>query len=332
MSLLFPLIRPFLFRLDPETAHNLTIAALKSGLVPMGSETVEKPVEIGSLRFRNACGLAAGFDKNAVAVDSLIKMGFGFVEVGGVTPKPQPGNPRPRVFRLTEDQGVINRYGLNSDGAEAVARNLEKRQNRDVPVGINLGANKESTDRTRDYAECLKVLGGLADFATVNVSSPNTPGLRMLQDPAELTAIFDRLNAVKSENGLNIPLWLKIAPDLAEEDREAVARCLPDLGIEALVVANTTIDRPASLQSRHRGETGGLSGAPLTEKINGHGRRHARDRPADHAYCDAERQGKKAVDIANERNARHQTVKKAHGSLTKLPCGIAMPATCAKKK
>ena len=266
MSLLFPLIRPFLFRLDPETAHNLTIAALKSGLVPMGSETVEKPVEIGSLRFRNACGLAAGFDKNAVAVDSLIKMGFGFVEVGGVTPKPQPGNPRPRVFRLTEDQGVINRYGLNSDGAEAVARNLEKRQNRDVPVGINLGANKESTDRTRDYAECLKVLGGLADFATVNVSSPNTPGLRMLQDPAELTAIFDRLNAVKSENGLNIPLWLKIAPDLAEEDREAVARCLPDLGIEALVVANTTIDRPASLQSRHRGETGGLSGAPLTEK------------------------------------------------------------------
>lgn len=266
MSFLFPLFRPFLFRLDPETAHNLTIAALKSGLVPMGGETIENPVEIGSLRFRNACGLAAGFDKNAVAVDSLIKMGFGFVEVGGVTPKPQPGNPRPRVFRLTEDQGVINRYGLNSDGAEAVARNLEKRRNRDVPVGINLGANKESTDRTGDYAECLKVLGGLADFATVNVSSPNTPGLRMLQDPAELTAIFDRLNAVKSENGLTIPLWLKIAPDLAEEDREAVARCLPDLGIEALVVANTTIDRPASLRSRHRAETGGLSGAPLTGK------------------------------------------------------------------
>lgn len=266
MSFLFPLIRPFLFRLDPETAHNLTIAALKSGLVPMGGQTVEKPVEIGSLRFRNACGLAAGFDKNAVAVDSLIKMGFGFVEVGGVTPKPQPGNPRPRVFRLTEDQGVINRYGLNSDGAEAVARNLEKRRNSDVPVGINLGANKESTDRTGDYAECLKVLGGLADFATVNVSSPNTPGLRMLQDPAELTAIFDRLNAVKSENGLTIPLWLKIAPDLAEEDREAVARCLPDLGIEALVVANTTIDRPASLRSRHRDEAGGLSGGPLTEK------------------------------------------------------------------
>lgn len=266
MSFLFPLIRPFLFRLDPETAHNLTIAALKSGLVPMGGQTVEKPVEIGSLRFRNACGLAAGFDKNAVAVDSLIKMGFGFVEVGGVTPKPQPGNPRPRVFRLTEDQGVINRYGLNSDGAETVARNLENRRNRDVPVGINLGANKESTDRTGDYAECLQVLGGLADFATVNVSSPNTPGLRMLQDPAELTAIFDRLNAVKSENGLKIPLWLKIAPDLAEEDREAVARCLPDLGIEALVVANTTIDRPASLRSRHRAETGGLSGAPLTEK------------------------------------------------------------------
>lgn len=260
MMIPFPLVRPLLFSLDPERAHHVTLAALKLGLGGSG-RVVDAPVTVGGVRFANPIGLAAGFDKNAEAIDPLLKAGFGFVEIGGVTPKPQPGNARPRVFRLTEDQAVINRYGLNSKGAEYVARNLQARKGHGT-VGINLGANKESDDRTADYAECLKVLSGLADFATVNVSSPNTPGLRALQDRAALTEIFDRLHAVQSA-GPAMPLFLKVAPDLSDEDVEDIAAVAPDIGVAALVVANTTVARPSSLQSRHATETGGLSGAPL---------------------------------------------------------------------
>jgi len=260
MIIPFALARPFLFALDPERAHRATLTAMKLGLGGAASAPA-KPVTVGGVRFANPVGLAAGFDKDGEAVDPLLKAGFGFVEIGGVTPKPQPGNDRPRVFRLTEDRAVINRYGLNSKGAEHVARNLERRRASGT-VGINLGANKESADRTADYAECLKVLGQLVDFATVNVSSPNTPGLRALQDRAALTAIFDRLHAVQSQ-GAATPLFLKVAPDLSDEDVADIAAVAPDIGVSALVVANTTIARPDSLKSPHAQETGGLSGEPL---------------------------------------------------------------------
>lgn len=265
MSLLFPLARRLLFSMDAERAHDLTVRALRSpALARLAAVRVpDMPVEIAGLRLPNPVGLAAGLDKNAVAVDGLLALGFGFVEIGGVTPKPQPGNPRPRVFRLLEDRAVINRYGLNSDGAEAVARNLERRRAPGI-VGVNLGANKESADRIADYAECLRVVGPLVDYATVNVSSPNTPGLRALQDRAALVEIFERLNRVRNEGRLKTPLFLKVAPDLTAEDIADISAVARDMGIDALVIANTTIARPDSLRSPNRAEVGGLSGAPLS--------------------------------------------------------------------
>ena len=266
MSLLFPIARRMLFAMDPERAHNLTVRALAIPLLARlaAVRVPAVPVQVAGLRLPNPVGLAAGLDKNAEAVDGLLALGFGFVEIGGVTPRPQPGNPRPRVFRLMEDRAVINRYGLNSDGAEAVARNLERRRQPGI-VGVNLGANKDSADRTADYAECLRVIGPLVDYATVNVSSPNTPGLRALQDSASLIEIFRRLNQVRDEGRLKTPLFLKVAPDLTPEDIEDISRVTLDIGIDALVIANTTIARPDSLRSAHRAETGGLSGAPLTQ-------------------------------------------------------------------
>ena len=257
----YGLIKPLLFAMDAERAHRLTLTGVRLGLAG-GRPLPANPVRLGDLALPNPVGLAAGFDKDGEAIDGLLRLGFGFVEIGGVTPLPQPGNDRPRVFRLAEDVAVINRYGLNSKGAEAVARNLSARRRQGV-VGVNLGANKESGDRIGDYAECLKALGGMADFATVNVSSPNTPGLRALQGKAALTGIFDRLHQVQSQAGLSTPLLLKLAPDLAPEDVDDVVEVIDDLGITALVISNTTVARPDSLRSRHASETGGLSGAPL---------------------------------------------------------------------
>ncbi|PJK31009.1 quinone-dependent dihydroorotate dehydrogenase [Minwuia thermotolerans] len=256
----YPIVRPLLFALDAERAHRLTLGAIRLGLAGR-VRAPGPPVRIGGLTLANPVGLAAGFDKDAEAVDGLLRMGFGFIEVGGVTPRPQPGNKRPRVFRLAEDRAVINRYGLNSAGAEAVARNLEKRRAVGV-VGVNLGANKESEDRIGDYAECLTVLGGLADFATVNVSSPNTPGLRALQGKAALTGIFDRLHRAQS-GGRATPLFLKLAPDLTAGDMDDIAEVIDDLGVAALVISNTTVARPEGLRGANAGEAGGLSGAPL---------------------------------------------------------------------
>lgn len=266
MSMLFPIARRVLFGMDPERAHELTVRALgHPALARLAAVSVpDNPVEIAGLRLRNPVGLAAGLDKNAIAVDGLLTLGFGFVEIGGVTPKPQPGNPKPRVFRLLQDRAVINRYGLNSEGAEAVARNLQTRRRPGI-VGVNLGANKESDDRTADYAECLRIVGPHVDYATVNVSSPNTPGLRALQDGAALTEIFNRLNLVRDQGKLKTPLFLKVAPDLNPEDIVDIAKVSLDLGIDALVVANTTIARPDSLRSALAAETGGLSGAPLMQ-------------------------------------------------------------------
>ncbi|MEC9344960.1 MAG: quinone-dependent dihydroorotate dehydrogenase [Pseudomonadota bacterium] len=262
-------LRPLLFRIDAETAHRLTVRALSNGLVRAVLSASDRgvPVDLAGLALPNPVGLAAGLDKDAEAVDGLLALGFGFVEVGAVTPKPQPGNPKPRVFRLAEDRAIINRFGFNSAGVDVVARNLERRRRKGV-VGVNLGANKESSDRTADYATCLGVLGRMVDFATVNVSSPNTPGLRELQGRKALSSIFERLNRVRATERLSLPLFLKVAPDLEEDDIAELAAAVIDLDIAALIVSNTTLARPSSLKSRHASQTGGLSGAPLLGPSN----------------------------------------------------------------
>lgn len=265
ISALFSLARPFIHALDAETAHHTTIRALK--LLPAAPPPASDPrlaVSAIGLSFPNPVGLAAGFDKNAEVPDAMLGFGFGFVEVGGVTPKAQPGNPRPRVFRLVEDAAVINRYGLNSEGAEAVASRLSQRARKGI-VGVNIGANKESADRTADYVTLVTALGPFCDYLSVNVSSPNTPGLRALQDRASLddllARVMDARNALK---GARPPVLLKIAPDLTQEDLDDVVAVSRARGIDGLIVSNTTIARPATLKSAALAkETGGLSGKPL---------------------------------------------------------------------
>jgi dihydroorotate dehydrogenase len=213
------------------------------------------------LDFPNPIGLAAGFDKNAEVPDAMAKFGFGFVECGTVTPRPQAGNPRPRLFRLTEDRAVINRMGFNNGGMQAVVRNFATRGNRGI-VGINIGANKDSSDRIADYALAFDALGPLAEYVTVNVSSPNTPGLRGLQNREELTRLLGNLIEQREQKPVRIPILLKIAPDLDDAALDEIAQVVRVSGIEGLIVSNTTIARPP-LKSPHAGETGGLSGRPL---------------------------------------------------------------------
>lgn len=248
---------------DAETAHRLTIRMLKDGWGPKISlETPRLAVEVAGLSFPNALGLAAGFDKNAEAPDAALDMGFGFVEVGAVTPRPQPGNDRPRVFRLRADAAVVNRYGFNNEGLDAVAARLGARARRGV-VGVNLGANKDSQDRTEDYVKGVRTLAGLVDFFTVNISSPNTPGLRALQGRASLEALMRRVLAARDEAAAGTPVFLKIAPDLAEEDKADIADVARAMALDALIVSNTTIARAPNLRSANAQEKGGLSGAPL---------------------------------------------------------------------
>lgn len=214
---------------------------------------------VACLRFATPVGLAAGFDKDAEVPDALLSLGFGFVEVGTVTPQPQPGNPRPRLFRLAEDQAVINRFGFNSRGQAAMVERLARRSRRGV-VGINIGANKEAADRIADYATGIAVMSPWADYLTVNISSPNTPGLRSLQDAGALAELLAVVRDARLPGGP--PVFLKIAPDLEMEDVAMITRAALDHRIDALIVANTTLTRPP-LRSRHAGEAGGLSGAPL---------------------------------------------------------------------
>lgn len=264
---LYGLARPLIHKLDAEQAHRLTVAALAAAppLRP-AADAPSLAVEAFGLRFANPVGLAAGFDKNAEAIDGALGLGFGFVEIGGVTPLPQPGNPRPRVFRLPEDEAVINRYGLNSDGMEAVAARLAARRRKGGIVGVNLGANKDSADRSADYATLARRLASLADFLTVNVSSPNTPGLRDLQAESALDDLIARTLAARDEAAAGAkptPVLIKIAPDLSMPELDgmvAVARCRK---VDGMIVSNTTIARPDSLRSGNRAETGGLSGKPL---------------------------------------------------------------------
>lgn len=261
--MLYNLIRPALFALDAETAHSLSLAALKT-MPALGRARGDGPLacEVAGLRFPNPLGMAAGYDKDAEVPDALLGLGFGFVEVGSITPLPQGGNPRPRLFRLAEDRAVINRMGFNNHGAEAAVTRLARRLGRGGIVGINIGANKDSADRIADYATMARLMAPLASYLAVNVSSPNTPGLRALQDETALGELLDAVIAARGAAGP--PVFLKVAPDLEPADIDAIARIALDRKLGALIVSNTTVSRPA-LRSRHAHEGGGLSGAPLRE-------------------------------------------------------------------
>jgi len=252
-------------RMDPEAAHGLALTALNMGLAPLpGVVTSDRlRTQVAGLDLPNPVGLAAGFDKNATALGPLSRAGFGFVEVGAATPRPQPGNLKPRLFRLTEDRAAINRFGFNNDGMEAIAARLAKRPTGAV-VGLNLGANKDSTDRSADFARVLTCCGGHVDFATVNVSSPNTENLRDLQGKAALQALLAGVMAARAELPVAIPIFLKIAPDLETSEIEDIAEVALTSGISGIIATNTTQSREG-LHSAHRDETGGLSGAPLFE-------------------------------------------------------------------
>ena len=256
-----------LHRMDPEAAHHLSLVALKSGLVPLpGKVTGPRLVtELAGLRLPNPVGLAAGYDKNATALATLTRAGFGFVEVGAATPRPQPGNPRPRLFRLSPDRAVINRFGFNNEGAELIAGRLARHPRGDVPVGLNLGANKDSDDRAGDFARVLTQCGPHVDFATVNVSSPNTEKLRDLQGPAALSALLDRVMEARASLARPIPVFLKIAPDLSTEEIAAIGEVAIASGLDAIITTNTTLSRDG-LKDPQREQAGGLSGAPLFER------------------------------------------------------------------
>ncbi|WP_316014853.1 quinone-dependent dihydroorotate dehydrogenase [Roseobacter sp. HKCCA0434] len=250
-------------RMDPEAAHRAALTALRLGLAPKGGAITSPRLEtsVAGLRLPNPLGLAAGFDKNAEAVDPLLRTGFGFVEVGAATPRAQPGNPRPRLFRLSEDRAVINRFGFNNDGVEVIADRLAARQRPGV-VGLNLGANKDSDDRAADYATVLRRAGPHVDFATVNVSSPNTEKLRDLQGAEALARLLAGVMEVRDSLATPIPVFLKIAPDMDAGALAELCAVAEEARIDAIVATNTTLGREG-LASRHAGEAGGLSGAPL---------------------------------------------------------------------
>ncbi len=266
MSLLEQAGLRLLHQFDPETAHGMALTALRFGLAPTAG-TVTSPrlrTTLAGMSLANPVGLAAGFDKNATALRPLSRAGFGFIEVGAATPRPQPGNPKPRLFRLTEDRAVINRFGFNNDGMAAIANRLRERP-RDAVIGLNLGANKDSENRAGDFATVLATCAAHLDFATVNVSSPNTEKLRDLQGKDALSALLAGVMDTRNTLDRPIPIFLKIAPDLTEAEINDVAEVALGSGIDGLIATNTTLDRD-SLTSAHRDEKGGLSGQPLFEK------------------------------------------------------------------
>ncbi|HEY9213266.1 MAG TPA: quinone-dependent dihydroorotate dehydrogenase [Ancylobacter sp.] len=255
---------PFARLLDPETAHGLAIRALACQPArPAPVDDKRLSVEAFGLRFPNPVGLAAGFDKEAQVPDAMLGAGFGFVEVGTITPRPQPGNPRPRNFRLPEDRAVINRYGFNSGGHGPALARLTARLGKPGIVGVNVGANKDASDRVADYVAGIEKFAGLASYFTANVSSPNTPGLRDLQEERALDDLLGRVLEARDRAAPGIPLLLKIAPDLALPHLDAVVQVARRRGVDGLIVSNTTISRPATLRSPHKAETGGLSGRPV---------------------------------------------------------------------
>ncbi|MGQ0511119.1 MAG: quinone-dependent dihydroorotate dehydrogenase [Betaproteobacteria bacterium] len=275
--MLYALARPLLFALDPETAHSLTLgladAPLRLGLLNF-RKPPHRPVHAMGLDFRNPVGLAAGLDKQAEHVDALAALGFGFVELGGVTPQPQPGNPRPRMFRIPEAQAIINRFGLNSVGVEAFVENL-KRAGRRAIIGVNIGKNKDTPNEqaAEDYERCLEVLYPHVHYVSINVSSPNTAGLRDLQSVEALGALLGRLrakrDALREKHGRSVALAPKIAPDLEGDAVRAIADVVRRSGMDGVIATNTTVSRDGVKQLPHGGEEGGLSGAPLRERSLG---------------------------------------------------------------
>jgi len=270
----YRLVRPLLMRLDPEQAHRVAILALRSGLAGRAAAETDPILRtrVWSLDFANPIGLAAGFDKDAEVVDAMLGLGFGFVEAGSVTPRPQPGNPRPRLFRLEQDEAVINRFGFNSRGLEAFVARLRQRSGRPGIVGANVGKNKETEDAAADYATGIAAVCGLADYLVCNVSSPNTPGLRGLQARHEIEALLTRVlearERARPSGGRPPPLLAKVGPDLTEQQVHDIAEVALATGIDGLIVGNTTVERPAGLLSPNREEAGGLSGRPLLAQAN----------------------------------------------------------------
>jgi dihydroorotate dehydrogenase len=261
-TLAFPLARPFLHALDAETAHGLTIRVLRMMPPARPASDPRLAVSAFGLTFSNPLGLAAGFDKNAEVPDAMLALGFGFTEVGTVTPRPQAGNPRPRLFRLAEDAAVINRMGFNNEGHAAALARLEARRARGGIVGVNIGANKDSEDRIGDYVKGIEAFSHVASYFTVNISSPNTPGLRALQSRAELDQLLARLNAARTDQARRPPMLLKIAPDLRDDELEDIAAACAGGAVDGIIVSNTTLSREG-LRSPNAREQGGLSGRPL---------------------------------------------------------------------
>ncbi|KAH9519169.1 hypothetical protein Btru_074885 [Bulinus truncatus] len=268
-----PMFRVF----SPETAHNISLKLIKYNITPkpQAPDPPSLKTQVWGKTFPSIVGLAAGYDKQGEAVDGLFRMGFGFVEVGSVTPEPQPGNPKPRVFRLTEDRAVINRFGFNSEGHEEVFKRLNKRNIEETPtgngvLGINLGKNKTTDNAVEDYVKGVRKFGSIADYLVINISSPNTPRLRDMQRQDELARLLDRV--IEERNRLTVfpkpPLLIKIAPDLSDEEKKDIAKVISKQKnkVDGLIVSNTTVDRPDTLVSKNKVETGGLSGAPLKEK------------------------------------------------------------------
>ena len=271
---MYALSRPLLFAFDAERAHTLGLASLEAayrcGLSPLVATPPKPlPTKAFGLTFPNPVGLAAGLDKTGAHIDALLALGFGFVEVGTVTPLPQPGNPRPRMFRLPQQEAVINRMGFNSGGVDALVRNVERAQRKNGLVGINIGKNKDTPneDAVADYLLCLRRVHAVADYVTVNISSPNTDGLRELLEEQALrklvSALRDEQEKLAGKHGRRVPMLVKIAPDLSENDIDAAARVLGDLGVDGVIATNTTLSREGVEGARHATEAGGLSGAPL---------------------------------------------------------------------
>ena len=258
---LYSLLRPLAFALDAETAHGATITALK--LAPKRRPPrfpASLRTTLAGLDFRSPVGLAAGFDKNAEVPEQMLGLGFGFVEVGTVTPRPQPGNPKPRLFRLVEDRAVINRLGFNNEGQPAAFERLRHCTHEHGIIGVNIGANKDSADRIADYVSGVRAMSPVARYITINISSPNTPGLRQLQDEGALNALLSAINEARELSGP--PIFLKVAPDLGEGEADQIVRAALQHRIHAIIVSNTTVSRPP-LKSRYASEQGGLSGRPL---------------------------------------------------------------------
>jgi len=272
---MYGLARPFLFGMDAEAAHGAALSAMevayRSGLNPLlARRPVPLPTKAFGLTFPNPVGLAAGLDKNGAHIDALLSLGFGFVEIGTVTPKPQAGNPKPRMFRLPQHQAVINRLGFNNDGIEVLVRNVERAGRRGGLLGINIGKNKDTPNEAAegDYMYCLSRVYPLADYVTVNISSPNTAGLRELQEEQALRRLVGTLREEQerlgAKHGKRVPMLVKVAPDLSESDVDAAARVLADLEVDGVIATNTTVARSLLIEgAQHAHETGGLSGRPL---------------------------------------------------------------------